>query len=180
MHLLVYELRPDVQAVVHAHPPVSTGFATAGKALNQALLPEVVITLGCVPLAEYGLPGTPALTEPLRPLVPKYDAILLANHGVVCYGEDLYRAFFRMETVEHYAKIALVAELLGGPKVLPRAEVDKLFDSRTRYGVKSRATAEPGCPVVAEDLPPKDEKFEITRHELIALVDEALRARGVV
>ena len=128
MHLAVYEMRPDIRAVVHAHPPVATGFAAAGKALNLALLPEVIIGLGCVPLADYGLPGTPELTDPLLPLIPKYDAILMGNHGAVCYGEDVYKAYFRMETVEHFARIALVAELLGGPKVLPKVEVDKLLD----------------------------------------------------
>src|SRR5215468_2777789 len=125
MHLTVYELRPDIKSVVHAHPPVATGYATAGRALNQALLPEVVIGLGCVPLAAYGLPGTPALTDPMLPYIPKYNALLLANHGAVAYGEDVYQAFFRMETVEHFARISLVAELLGGPNLLPRQEVDK-------------------------------------------------------
>ncbi|MCS7023293.1 MAG: class II aldolase/adducin family protein [Bryobacteraceae bacterium] len=182
MHLTIYQLRPDVRAVVHAHPPVSTGFAAAGRPLNQALLPEVIIGLGCVPLAAYGLPGTPALTEPMLPYVPKYNALLLANHGAVTYGEDVFQAFFRMETVEHFARIALVAELLGGPKLLPRQEVDKLFDSRTRYGVRANVGAEPGCPLVAEDLPSggsSGERFTVTREELIALVDEALRSRGV-
>jgi L-fuculose-phosphate aldolase len=178
MHLLVYELRPDIRSVVHAHPPVATGFAAAGKALDLALLPEVIIGLGCVPLAGYGLPGTPALLEPMKPLIPKYDALLMANHGAVCYGEDVWKAFFRMETVEHYARIALVAELLGGATVLPKVEVDKLFDSRTRYGVKARSAAVPGCPVVAEDVG-GGEKFVVTREELIALVDDALRARGI-
>src|SRR5439155_16649359 len=96
MHLKIYDMRPDIKSVVHAHPPVATGFATAGRALNLALLPEVVIGLGCVPLADYGLPGTPALTEPMIPLIPKYDALLMANHGAVCYGGDVFKAYFRM------------------------------------------------------------------------------------
>src|SRR5258705_2867446 len=100
---------------------------------------------------------------------------MMGNHGAVCYGEDVYKAFFKMETVEHFARIALVAELLGGAKVLPRDEVDKLYDSRTRYGVKSRTSMEPGCPVVAEDTETSQEKLQITRQELIAIVDEALR-----
>jgi L-fuculose-phosphate aldolase len=180
MHLTIYQMRPDVFSVVHAHPTVATGFAVAGRPLNLALLPEVIIGLGCVPLAEYGLPGTPALTEGMLPYIPKYDAILMGNHGSVSYGEDVYKAFFKMETVEHFARIALVAELLGGPKVLPKDQVDKLFDSRTRYGVKSFTSMEPGCPVVAEDVEPAAERFQVTRQELIALVDEALRARGVL
>ena len=100
-------------------PPVATGFATAGRSLNLALLPEVIIGLGCVPLAGYGLPGTPALTEPMLPLIPKYDALLMANHGAVCYGEDVFKAYFKMETMEHFARIALVAELLGGARLCP-------------------------------------------------------------
>ncbi len=182
MHLKVYELRPDVRSVLHAHPPVATGFAAAGRPLNLALLPEVIIGLGCVPLADYGLPGTSALTDPLVPYIPKYDAIMMGNHGAVSYGEDVYKAFFRMETVEHFARISLVAELLGGPTVLPQVEVDKLFDSRARYGVKARAGAEPGCPVCAEQVPQQvaqQDRFYVTREELIGMVDEALRARGV-
>jgi L-fuculose-phosphate aldolase len=178
MHTTIYNMRPDVQAVVHSHPPVATGFAVAGKSLNLAILPEVVIGLGCVPLADYGLPGTPALTAGMLPYIPKYDALLMANHGAVCYGDTLYGAFFKMETLEHVARITLVAELLGGPNLLPRVEVDKLFDSRSRYGVKARAGGEPGCPVVAEDLESGGaQKFLVTRDELIALVDEAVRAR---
>jgi L-fuculose-phosphate aldolase len=180
MHLTIYQMRPDIFSVLHAHPPVATGFAVAGRPLTLALLPEVIIGLGCVPLADYGLPGTPALTEGMLPYIPKYDAILMRNHGLACYGEDVYKAFFKMETVEHFARITLVAELLGGPKVLPKKEVDKLFDSRTRYGVKSRTGMEPGRPVVAEDVEQAKERLEVTRDELIALVDEALRSRGVL
>lgn len=180
MHTTIYDLRPDIRSVVHAHPPVATGFAAAGRSLNLALLPEVIIGLGCVPLADYGLPGTPALTEGMLPYIPKYDAMLMENHGAVCYGESVFKAFFKMETLEHFARITFVAEMLGGAKVLPKAEVDKLFDSRTRYGVKSRAGVEPGCPVVAEDRggTGSAEKFEVTREELMALIDEALKARG--
>ena len=177
MHLKIYAMRPDIRAVVHAHPPVATGFATAGKPLNLALLPEVVISLGCVPLADYGLPGTEALIESLAPLIPKYEALLMANHGAVCYGEEVFQAYFKMETMEHFARIQLVAELLGGPRVLPRAEVDKLVDSRARYGVRSRNAGEPGCPVAREDS--GEERFSVTRSELIAMVDSALKARGL-
>jgi L-fuculose-phosphate aldolase len=180
MHLTIYQMRPDVVSVLHAHPPVATGFAAAGKALRLALLPEVIIGLGCVPLADYGLPGTPALTEGMLQYIPKYDAILMRNHGVVSYGEDVYQAFFKMETVEHFARITLVAELLGGASVLPRNEVCKLFDSRARYGVKSQTPMEPGHPLVAEDIERPKERLELTRDELIALLDEALRSRGVL
>lgn len=152
MHLTIYQMRPDVRAVVHAHPPYATGFAVAGRALDLGLLPEVVLSLGWVPLAEYGLPGTPALSKGMLPYIPKYDALLLANHGAVAYGKDVWQAFFRLDTVEHCAHIALIAELLGGPKVLPRVEIQKLFDSRFRYGLVSRNRFEPGSPIAEEDL----------------------------
>lgn len=180
MHLTIYSQRPDIQSVVHAHPPVATGFAAAGRALDQAMLPEVVVLLGSVPLASYGLPGTPALTEDMLPYIPKYDALLMENHGVVCYATTIRDAFFKMEMVEHFARIALVAELLGGPKVLPRTEVRKLFDARERYGVVTNATMEPGSPKVAEDVNgERSERLNITRDELVSIIDEALRARGV-
>ncbi len=178
MHLTIYDLRPDVRAVVHAHPPVATGFATAGRPLNLALLPEVIIAFGCVPIAAYGLPGTTELTEPMKPLIPHHNALLMANHGSVCYGEDVFQAYFRMETVEHSARIQLVAELLGGPHVLPRSEVGKLLDSRMRYGVKAPGSGTAGCPVVAEEWGGgPEERISVTRAELIGLVDEALRVR---
>jgi L-fuculose-phosphate aldolase len=151
MHTTIYSLRPDVRAVVHAHPPVATGFAAAGRALDKALLPEVIIQLGAVPLAAYGLPGTPALCDGMLPFIPQYDALLLENHGCTSYGADVWQAYFRMETVEHFARILFVAEMLGGAKALPREEVEKLFAARARYNVSSNAGMEPGMPLVAED-----------------------------
>ncbi len=151
MHLTVYENRPDVMAVVHAHPPVATGFATAGRALDKALLPEVVIQLGAVPLARYGIPGTAALSDGMMPYVAHYDALLLENHGCTCWGTDVWKAFFRMEMVEHLARITFVAEMLGGAQALPRQEVEKLFTARARYNVNSLAPMQPGMPIVAED-----------------------------
>jgi L-fuculose-phosphate aldolase len=179
MHLTVYRMRPDVLAVVHAHPPVATGFAVAGRELNLGLLPEVIVGLGSVPLAEYGTPGTPALSEGMLPYLDKYDALLLANHGAVAWGETVMQAFFRMEKVEHFARVTLVAELLGGARALPRAEIEKLFAARTRYGVKSQSRFEPGCPMAAEDMPHAEERFSLTREQLIAIIDEALKVRGV-
>jgi L-fuculose-phosphate aldolase len=152
MHITVYGMRPDVSSVVHAHPPVATGFATAGRALDKALLPEVVIHLGAVPLAAYGLPGTPALSDGMLPYIPNYDAVLLENHGCTTWGADVWRAFFRMEMVEHFARITFVAEMLGGAKPLPREEVERLFAARSRYNVSSKAKMEPGMPLVAEDV----------------------------
>lgn len=133
MHLLYYLLRPDVHAVCHAHPPTATGFAAAGRALEEAVLPEVVSVLGKIPLAPYGTPGTKELCAGLAPLVPSCDAILLENHGVVTCGEDLITAYQHMETVEHFARVMMVAESLGGPRLLTHAQVRKLDASRTGH-----------------------------------------------
>jgi len=180
MHVAIYDNRPDIHSVVHAHPPISTGFAVAGRALNLGLMPELIVSMGSVPLAEYGLPGTPALVDGMLPYVGKFNAILLANHGAVCYGENVAQAYARMETLEHLARIALVAEMLGGPRVLPRAEIEKLFEARARYGVTVPNHFEPGSPMAAEDMLDPGEKLEVTRQQLLALIDEALRVRGVV
>jgi L-fuculose-phosphate aldolase len=131
MHLLCYRLRPLVRAVCHAHPPTATGFAATGRALEEAVLPEVVSVLGKIPLAPYGTPGTRELCAGLEPLVPSYDAILLENHGVVTCGEDLVTAYQHMETVEHFARVMLVAESLGGARLLTHSQIQKLKASRT-------------------------------------------------
>jgi L-fuculose-phosphate aldolase len=140
MHLLIYRMRPDIHGVVHAHPVTATGFAAAGMALNQPLVSEVVIGLGSIPLARYGTPGTPELWEALEPFVPDYDAILMANHGVVSYGSDLHQAYMKMETVEHFAQIALVTQILGRQEPLGDEELKKLVAARAKYrGSKSSA-----------------------------------------
>jgi L-fuculose-phosphate aldolase len=134
MHLLYYRSRPDVRAICHAHPPTATGFAAAGRALEEAVLPEVIVCLGKIPLAPYGTPGTWELSAGLEPLVHNHDAILLENHGVVTCGPDLITAYQRMEMVEQFARVMLTAEALGGPHLLPRLEVQKLIAARPRYG----------------------------------------------
>jgi L-fuculose-phosphate aldolase len=140
MHLLIYKLRPEITGVVHAHPPTATGFAAAGLALDQPLVCEVVIGLGSIPLAEYGTPGTSELCETLQPLVSRYDAILMSNHGVVTYGETLNHAYMKMETVEHFAQIALVTHLLGRQNPLKHEALEKLLLARSKYeGARSAA-----------------------------------------
>jgi L-fuculose-phosphate aldolase len=142
MHLLIYRRRADVGAVVHAHPPTATGFAAAGLALDRALCAELIVTLGSVPLASYETPGTPELAEALAPLVPEHDAILMANHGVVTYGVDLLNAYMNMETVEHFAKIALVTHLLGKQQTISEQHVDKLREIRSKYLAHNHAMAQ--------------------------------------
>ena len=141
MHLLFYRLRADVLAVCHAHPPTATGFAAAGRALDVAVLPEVVADLGTIPLAPYGMPGTWELCESLQPLVGKHNAILLENHGVVTCGQDLTAAYQRLETVEQFARILLIAHSLGGPHLLSTVNVQKLIATRPRHG----ASGPGGC-----------------------------------
>ena len=142
MHLLIYHRRRDVGGVVHAHPPTATGFAAAGMALDRALCAELIVTLGSVPLASYETPGTPELAEALAPLVAEHDAVLMANHGVVTCGVDLLNAYMNMETVEHFAKIALVTHLLGKQQTLSDQHVDKLREIRTKYLAHNHATAQ--------------------------------------
>jgi L-fuculose-phosphate aldolase len=133
MHLTIYKMRPDIGAVVHAHPCTATAFASAGIALDQPLCSEIVITLGAVPLAPYATTGTHELSDSLAPYIPNHNAILMANHGVVTYGRDLRQAYLRMESVEHYAKIVLAARQLGSAQSLNDHQLEELFQARSRY-----------------------------------------------
>ncbi len=126
MHAFIYQQRPDVKAVVHAHPIYATGFATARIALDMCMFPEVIVGLGAIPLAEYATPSTKEVAASLAPYVKNADAVLLANHGVVTYGGELYEAYFKMEKVEHAAHITYVATMLGGPRSLGSEDIDKL------------------------------------------------------
>jgi L-fuculose-phosphate aldolase len=143
MHLEVYRQRPDANAVVHAHPPTATGFAVAGIPLDRAVLAEVVTTLGSVPIAEYATPSTRELPDAVRKYVKAHDGMLLANHGALTLGADVFAAYYKMETIEHFAKISLVARLLGGERLLSRQEVERLQGLRGMYGIASPA---PICP----------------------------------
>jgi len=147
MHLEVYRQRPDAQAVVHAHPPIATGFAVAGIPLNRAVLAEVLTTLGSIPIAEYATPSTQELPDAVRKYIKAHDGMLLANHGALTVGADLYSAYYKMETIEHFAKISLVARLLGRENLIAREEVERLQELRGTYGIKAPA------PICADDTP---------------------------
>jgi L-fuculose-phosphate aldolase len=159
MHLLIYRMRPDVRGIVHAHPPTATGFAASGYDLNRPLVCEVVVGLGSIPLARYGTPGTPELTDALEPLIPHHDAILMANHGVVTFGDSIESAYMKMETVEHFAKIALVTHLLGNEQPLGEKEVEKLHEVRHRYNGRA-IPASSRRPVAAENLPAEERRSD--------------------
>ena len=148
MHLEVYRQRPDVRAVVHAHPPTATGFAVAGIPLDRAVLAEVLTTLGSIPLAEYATPSTGELPEAVRKYIKAHDGMLLANHGALTVGGDLYSAYYKMETVEHFAKISLVARMLGRENLISREEVIRLQGLRGTYGIQAPA------PICDPDVPP--------------------------
>jgi L-fuculose-phosphate aldolase len=202
MHLVAYRERPDVGAVVHSHPPLSTGFAVAGIPLDRAVLAEVVTTLGSIPIAEYGTPSTRELAESVAPYVKAHDGLLLANHGALALGSDLFAAYYKMETIEHFAKISLVTRVLGREHLLSREEVVRLQDLRGRYGIAapapicadpvSAAEADRECQVVIAPSSPGERLVADTPHagrvsigtsgeirltyaELEALIDEAVR-----
>ncbi len=198
MHLEVYRQRPDINAVVHAHPPIATAFAVAGIPLDRAVLAEVVTTLGSVPIAEYATPSTKALPEAVRKYVKAHDGMLLANHGALTLGADLFSAYFKMETIEHFAHISFVARMLGGERLLSRDEVGRLQGLRGTYGISSPA---PICADPAQEGRPDaqaecqtvfapssanrlvsagrqvgaDEEIRLTYGELTALIEEAVR-----
>ncbi len=138
MHLTVYRTMPDVNAVVHAHPPIATGFACAGRGLEEPLSSEAIMTLGTVPLAPYATTGTEALVASLASLIPHHSAILMANHGAVTYAENLLEAFLKMETVEHVANVCLVAHQLGSARPLHEEAVHQLLDAKARYTANAR------------------------------------------
>lgn len=138
MHLRCYQEREDVGAVLHAHPPVATGFAVAHQSLDDYSMIETVIALGSIPLTPYGTPSTYEVPEAIAPYLKEHDAMLLANHGALTVGADVLTAYYRMETLELFAKITLNARLLGGVKEISRENIDRLISMREGYHVTGR------------------------------------------
>lgn len=137
IHLYTYKKRSDVHAVVHCHPVYATAFALLGKSLNEHFLPEVLLTLGKIPLCKYATPSTEEVPKSLEPHINYSWALLLENHGAVTFGKSLDDAYFKMEKLEHYTKIILLAKLLGKPKKLSVKNVkDILKISEITYGIK--------------------------------------------
>jgi L-fuculose-phosphate aldolase len=132
MHLRVYRHRPDVQAVVHAHPPIATGFASAGEGFSQCVLPEMILQMGSVPLVPYATPGSEEVGDRCEPFLREHNALLLANHGATTMGSTLTVAHQRMESLEHTAHVVLVARLLGRVNTLSADAVQALVGARTR------------------------------------------------
>ena len=138
MHLRCYEERDDVGAVLHAHPPVATGFAVAHIPLDRYTMIETVATLGSIPIAPYGTPSTQEVPDAIAPYLSEHDAVLLENHGALTVADTLIGAYYRMETLELFAQINLVAHLLGGEKEISRENIDKLIALRPNYGITGR------------------------------------------
>lgn len=136
MHLRCYKERPDIKAVVHAHPPTATGFAAAGIALDDYAVSEAVMFLGNVPVAPFAVPGSDDVPESIAPFLANHDAVLLANHGALTVGVDLTQAYYRMETLEHYAKTALVTKILGGAKQIPEDMIGACCDLAKGYPIR--------------------------------------------
>lgn len=188
MHLLIYNMRPDIRAVCHAHPPHGTAFAVAGLAIDKPILSEVILTLGCVPLTDYGTPSTDELTEAMKPFVAHHNALLMANHGAVAYGEDLWQAFDRLETLEHTAKIAILAKALGGAVDLPADAIEKLINIREKAGYLTDSARCQSCGylhdigircgAVSSKPISNGAKVSLTREELIELLSQATNLHG--
>ena len=142
MHMRVYRERPDVRAVVHAHPLYATSFAIAGIPLTQPIMPEAIITLGCVPIAEYGTPSTDEIPDAVSKYLQYYDAVLLENHGALAYSDSLLSAYHKMESVEFYARLLYQSKMLGGPKELSKDQVKVLYDLRSQFGMTGKHPAE--------------------------------------
>lgn len=133
MHMRCYQEREDVGAVVHAHPPTATAYALANKPLDEYSMIETVIAIGSIPVTPYGTPSTYEVPEAIAPYLPNHDVLLLQNHGALTVGCDLITAYYRMETLELFAKISLNAYLLGGAREIPRHKIDQLLELRENY-----------------------------------------------
>lgn len=138
MHLRCYEEREDVGAVVHAHPPTATGFAVAHLDMDRYTMIESVIAIGSVPVTPYGTPSTYEVPDAITPYLQEHDVLLLANHGALSVGADVITAYYRMETLELWAKISLTAHLLGGEKEISNENIDRLCKMREGYGVTGK------------------------------------------
>ncbi len=152
MHMRVYKQRPDVMSVVHAHPIYATSFAIAGIPLTQPIMPEAVIALGCVPIAEYGTPSTNEIPDAVEKYLQYYDAVLLANHGALSYSDSLLSAYHKMESLEFYAELLFKSKQLGGPKELSEEQVQRLYEIRRQFGLKGKHPADV-CPNAKEGKP---------------------------
>ena len=178
MHLDVYKSKENIGAVVHAHPPFATGFAVAGIALDECIIPEIIISLGSIPLTRFGTPSTSEIPDNVKPYLKEHDVFLLENHGALSIGKDVYQAYYRMESLELFAKINLVARMLGNVNIIGEDNVRKMIGLREKFGLEN--TNYPGCRIDGKFIKSGDaesiseqisgDSIVITRDKLIKLV----------
>lgn len=176
MHLRVYKQRPDVKSVVHAHPMYGTAFAIAGIPLTQPIMPEAVISLGCVPIAEYGTPSTDEIPDAVEKYLQNYDAVLLENHGALSYGDSLITAYYKMESLEFYAQLLFISKQLGGPKELSDSQVQTLYDLRNKFNLTGKHPANL-CQSASNTcgVSKKEEKTQVEDNDVSAIVAEVTK-----
>lgn len=145
MHLRVYQENEEVMAVTHAHPPVATSFAIAGISLEKAILPEAVVQLGTVPIAKYATPGTQEVPDSIAPFCKEYNGVLLANHGALSWGSDVFQAFYRLESMEYYATVLMyTGNIIGKQNELSCGQVSELIGIRQKLGIAGGGIPEGG------------------------------------
>jgi L-fuculose-phosphate aldolase len=147
MHIMAYKQRSDINAVIHAHPPVTTGFTVAGESLAQCVIPEIVVTFGTIPTAEYATAASDEGAHAIKGLIGSHDAIILDRHGTLTVGSDVEDAFRKLEKVEHCARVTLTARQLGRVKTLSAAEIKKLEEVRKKFGHADQVTLCERCGV---------------------------------
>lgn len=160
MHLDIYKERPDVQSVVHAHPPYATSFAVAGIPLDKCVLPEAIIVIGSVPIAPYGLPSTMEIPDRMRPFIKENDVVLLENHGAISVGGDLLSAYHKMETLELSASVVWKSIQLGNVNSIPAEERDRLMSIRENYGIKGPIRVCDSKPLMNSDNKIETQQFQ--------------------
>ena len=176
MHLRVYQENPEVRAVAHAHPPVATSFAIAGISLDKAILPEAVVQLGSVPIAHYATPGTQEVPDSIAPFCRTHNGVLLANHGALTWGKDIFEAFFRLESIEYYATVLMYTErIIGKQNELSCSQVDDLLVVRKNLGITQGGV--PPCAVHASNT--RDVVSSVPAETTTTLMNNEVPLQGV-
>lgn len=165
MHLRVYNENPELNAVVHAHPPVATSFAIAGISIEKPVSPEAVVLLGTVPVAPYATPGSQEVPDSIAPFCKDYNAVLLANHGALTWGRDIIEAYFRMESLEHVALMHMYSNnIINKANELNCDQVETLMGLRKSLGIKTGGV--PPCKP-ANSNPIQNKQESISRDDMI-------------
>ncbi len=184
MHLEAYRQRPDIGAVIHAHPPICVALSIAGISLAKCLLPEVVVTLGLIPTAEYATPASAEGSKAIRELIVNHDALIIQRHGTLTVGQDPFDAYLKLEKVEHLAYVTLLLRQLGRETPLPPAEIAKLLRMRREKGLAREGEDEDfraSCGVcdIAAEHSASGPRAEYNEEELVKLVTrKVLRELG--